>query len=107
MKPQLAALAKKHGDKVVVILVDVRQDSVFATRQNVKGIPDTRLFYGGKQLEQAMGGFSMSHYEKWVLKHEKLLPEPLNSVPSRSDPTIPAIVPMDDNWLPPGITPAS
>ena len=51
MAPQLVKLAKNHGDKVVVLKVDVMRYGAMAQKAGVRGIPDTRLLYGGHVSE--------------------------------------------------------
>ena len=70
MRPQLADLAKKHGDKVVVLKVNVDRQRTLASMAGVRSIPDRRLFIGGRQLERKVGGMSGSALAKMVLKHE-------------------------------------
>lgn len=75
MRPQLASLAKKHGDKVVVLKVNVDRQRTLASMAGVRSIPDRRLFIGGRQLERKVGGMSGQALAKMVLKHEeKIVP---------------------------------
>lgn len=103
--PMLTKLASAHGDKVVVLKVNVDRERKLASRAGVSSIPDVRLLHAGKQLERSVGGRNYSHYESIVLKHEKQLPPP----PANS-PSVPAknagesITPLKEDWLPPGVS---
>jgi thioredoxin-like negative regulator of GroEL len=113
LKPQLAALAEKHGDKVVVLLVNVNSEGSLAMKANVRSIPDSRLFAGGKQVASVVGGYPMSHFEALVLKHAKALPPPVlaqtgaraTSANGKTPAQQPTIVPLKEYKLPPGVTP--
>ncbi len=73
MRPQLAGLAKKHGDKVVVLKVNVDRQRTLTSMAGVRSIPDRRLFFGGRQLDRSVGGLSRVALERMVLKHEGVI----------------------------------
>ena len=103
MRPQLASLAKKHGDKVVVLKVDVDRQRMLASMAGVRSIPDRRLFIGGRQVERSVGGMSRKALEQLVLKHgDKLGPSRgmvAKQVPPRSlERQLPEV--SDDQRLP-------
>lgn len=104
MKPQLATLARKHGDKVVVLLVHVNQNSNLAMKAGVRSIPDTRLVLGGKELERVVGGYPIAHFEKLINKHAGSLSVEARVTPSGKSSGGEAITPMKEDWLPPGVT---
>ena len=131
MAPQLVKLAKSHGDKVVVLKVDVRRHGQMAQKAGVRGIPDTRLMHGGREVARQVGGLPYQVLEGMVLKNASLLPpvgaegsKPLVRKKTAPGPKLPAgivrqapaltpeqqeakkdqIVPMKDDWLPPGVT---
>lgn len=100
--PHLSKLASKHGDKVVVLKVNVDLQRELASQAHIKSIPDVRLLYGGKQLERSVGSKSYEYFEAWVLKHADHLPPPDdNPLPVRKKED--AIVPMKKGWLPTGV----
>lgn len=109
MKPQLAAIAREHGDKVVILLVDAARYGEMAQKAGVRGIPDSRLMLGGRQLEKVVGAYPKEHFVRLIEKHAAALPEPIPMVPSQSGeegkPAENAITPMKDDWLPPGVSP--
>ena len=117
MSPQLAGLARQDGDKVVVLQVNVDRQRTLARRAGVRSIPDTRLYFAGRQVERKTGGMQLSQLRQMVQRHAGKLPPPPaainNSVATTGAPektgakdaaTAPAIVPMDESWLPPGVT---
>lgn len=131
MAPQLAKLAKTHGDKVVVLKVDVMRHGAMAQKAGVRGIPDTRLLHGGREVARQVGGLPYQVLEGMVLKNVALLPpvaeatgQPLvrktapgpqlpGGIVRQAPPLTPeqkeakkdSIVPMKEDWLPPGVTP--
>lgn len=100
--PHLTRLASKHGDKVVILKVNVDHQRDLVSRAHIGAIPDVRLLYGGKQLERAVGEKPYEFFESWVLKHEDRLPPPAETpLPVRKKED--AIVPMKKGWLPSGV----
>lgn len=76
MRPQLAGLTKKHGDKVVVLKVNVDRQRTLASLAGVRSIPDRRLFFAGRQLERSVGGTRLASLERIVIKHAGRLDSP-------------------------------
>lgn len=139
MAPQLAKLASMHGDRVLVLKVNVDREKDLARKAGVRSIPDTRLLHAGRELSREVGGLSYAKLEKMVLAQVKRLPpsKPTGSAPrprftptpSQAGGAVPSpskkvaqasdskkessgqgsqqgsIVPMKDDWLPPGVTP--
>lgn len=131
MAPQLAKLAKTHGDKVVVLKVDVTRHGAMARKAGVRGIPDTRLLHAGREVARQVGGLPYPVLEGMVMKNVALLPpvaegagQPLvrktapgpqlpGGIVRQAPPLTPeqkearkdTIVPMKEDWLPPGVTP--
>ncbi len=112
LAPHLAQLAAAHGDKVVVLKVNVDQQRELAARAGVRGIPDIRLLHEGDELEKIVGGVPYGTLEALVLRHRSRLPAVSSSPSSTPDagPAAtpegsggPAITPLRDDWLPPGI----
>lgn len=130
MAPQLAKLAKTHGDKVVVLQVNVQRYGQMAQEAGVRSIPDTRLFHGGRQLERKVGGMRFEQLEKMVLANAGQLPPVVPDAgrelvakrptgpklpggivrqapaltPEQEEARKNSIVPMKKDWLPPGVT---
>lgn len=130
MAPQLAKLASRHGDKVVVLKVDVNRHGEMARRAGVRSIPDLRLLHGGREVARRVGGMPYNLIETMVLNRVDLLPvaggdpgQPLVRktapgpklpggivrqapalTPEQQEAKKNSIVPMEDDWLPPGVT---
>jgi thioredoxin-like negative regulator of GroEL len=117
MSPQLAGLARQDGDKVVVLQVNVDRQPALAQRAGVRSIPDTRLYFAGTQVERKVGGMHLSQLSQMVQRHASKLPSPPaatndsvattdapKKVSAKDAAAGPAIVPMDESWLPPGVT---
>ena len=104
--PSLSRLASAHGDKVVVLKVNVDREKTLARRAGIRSIPDVRLLHAGSQLERHTGGRSYGFYESLVLKHAGRLPEV--AAPAQPQPASGggSITPLEKDWLPPGVQPS-
>jgi len=106
--PHLSNLAARHGDKVVVLKVNVDHEKGLARQAGIRSIPDVRLYHAGKELERVIGGRPYDHYEGLVLRHARRLPEPGDTPAPVSLPASggdESITPMREDWAPPGVTP--
>lgn len=108
--PALSRLASAHGDKVVVLKINIDREPELAASAGARAIPDVRLLHGGTQLERSVGGRPYSYYEHLVLKHASRLPAPSSSTapsaPARPASSGGSISPLKKDWLPPGVRPA-
>ncbi len=108
LAPHLEKLAAEHGDKVIVVKINVETEEALATKVGVRSIPDVRLFHDGKVLYRAVGADNYKFYEDLILSHAKRLPAP-QIVPGspgqqgESDKGPGSIEKMEKGWLPPGI----
>ncbi len=104
LAPSLVKLAQTHGDKVIVLKVNVDTEGELAQQAGVSNIPDVRLLHGGEQVDQFVGAMSYEKIEKMILKHESILPPP-QSVPAldRAGGTG-SIDPVTKQYLPPGMS---
>jgi len=104
LAPSLAKLAQQHGDKVIVLKVNVDAEPELAREAGVSSIPDVRLLHGGREVDRFVGLVPYEKVEELVLKHESLLPPP------RAAPVLPgatgegSIDPVTGKYLPPGIS---
>ena len=104
LSPYLEKLAKEHGDKVLVLKVNVDSEKQLAQEARVSSIPDVRLMYNGKQVDQFVGLIPYENIEQLILKYESLLPPPVQ-MPSVQQATGEGSVdPVTGKYLPPGIT---
>jgi len=113
ISPSLSRLAATHGDKVVVLKVNVDHEKALAAAAGIRSIPDVRLLHSGQQLERIIGGRPYDYYESLVLKHASRLPKPAAAPATRpatqpgAPPAAPggSITPLKKDWLPPGVKP--
>lgn len=104
LAPSLAKLAQQHGDKVIVLKVNVDTEQELAQQAGVRSIPDVRLMHGGKEVDRFVGLVPYDKIENLILEHESLLPPP------RVAPTLPgatgegSIDPVTGKYLPPGMS---
>ncbi len=104
LAPDLEKLVREHGDKVVVLKVNVDSDGELAQQAGVSSIPDVRILYGGKQVDRFVGQLPYKKIEKLILKHESLLPPPgeVKAMPSSNG--VGTIDPVTKRYLPPGMS---
>jgi thioredoxin len=104
LAPSLAKLAQQHGDKVIVLKVNVDAEQELAQQAGVRSIPDVRLLHGGKEVDRFIGLVPYDKIENFILEHESLLPPP------RVVPALPgatgegSIDPVTGKYLPPGMS---
>ena len=108
LAPSLSRLAAAHGDKVVVLKVNVDREKGLAQRAGIRSIPDVRLLHAGSQLERHTGARAYGFYESLVLKHAGRLPESSNAsgTPPAPGSSGGSITPLKKDWLPPGVKPS-
>lgn len=104
--PFLSKLAAQHGDKVIVLKVNIDREKGLASRAGVSGIPDVRLLHGGSQLERIVGGRPYQVFESMVLKHENLLNKSIPATRDTAKNIAPSPVPSGGKPLRPTSAPA-
>ena len=81
-----------------------------AMKAGVRGIPDSRLMRGGRQLDRVVGAYPKDHFVSRIKKHARSLPTATATPNAQNRRTFGgnenAITPMKEDWLPPGVTPA-
>lgn len=108
---------------------DVDQAKEFAREQGVSGIPDVRFYIDGKMVDRFVGGESKARVEELVAKHTAdIIPAndfagllnagidnmgkpkattedvPARPQASNAKPLDEAMAPMEEEWLPPGMS---
>ena len=104
LAPSLTKLAQQHGDKVIVLKVNVDAEQALAMKAGVRSIPDVRLLHGGKQVDQFVGLISYEKIEKMILKNESILPPPQKVQVLDRAGGLGTIDPLTKKYLPPGIS---
>ena len=66
LDPEIAAVAKERGDRLRVIRIDVDQHGSIAQSQDVSGIPDIRLWMGGKEVARFVGFRPKAEIMTWI-----------------------------------------
>jgi thioredoxin len=64
--PEIEALAKERGDRLRVVQIDVNQNGAIAQAQGVSGIPDVRLWKGGKEVAHFTGFRPRADIAAWI-----------------------------------------
>jgi len=67
MAPGLEQMAEKYGEKVVIVKMDLSNDSEnssYAAEAEVKGIPALDFFINGQKVERVVGGQETKDLEK-------------------------------------------
>ena len=73
LKPTIHELADAYAGRVTVAAVNVDANGDLAQQHGVSGIPDVRIFKGGKQVDQLVG---LSRKEKYAESLDSLLQTP-------------------------------
>jgi len=68
MSPILSKIAKTWQGKIKVVKVNVDKFEALAQQYKVEGIPDVRIFSGGKQIEQYVGFRDESEWTELIGK---------------------------------------
>lgn len=104
LAPSLEKLAKEHGDKVLVLKVNVDSDGELAQQAGVRAIPDVRLLHGGEEVDRFIGLIPYEQIEGLVLKYESLLPPPKKVTTLKPSSGEGSIDPITKKYLPPGMS---
>lgn len=64
--PEIDALAKERGDRLRVVRIDVDQNGSIAQSQGISGIPDVRLWKGGKEVARFVGFRPRAEIATWI-----------------------------------------
>lgn len=105
LAPILDRLAAENGGRVLVGKVNVDQNRELATREEVRGIPDVRIFRDGREVERFVGLPAEEEVRQRIANQTMQLataaPDaPENGAPATPEPTI---APAPKDWLPPGM----
>lgn len=66
LDPEIQALAAERGDRLRVVRIDVDAESAVAQAQGVSGIPDVRLWKGGKEVARFVGFRPRAEIAAWI-----------------------------------------
>jgi len=64
--PEIEALATERGDRLRVVKIDVDQHGQIAQTHGVSGIPDVRLWVGGKEVARFVGFRPRAEIASWI-----------------------------------------
>lgn len=104
--PKLDQVAGEFGDKVALGKVDVDQANAAAARFGVSGIPDVRIFVGGREVDRFVGDMPEDQIRARIQPHAAKVSGAAPSLPEAVDTPAgaePTIQPMKKDWLPPGV----
>jgi len=105
LAPILDLVAKEHSGSVLVGKINVDQNRELATREEVRGIPDVRIFRDGREVDRFVGVPSEDEVKRRIEIHTKGLAATDSTVPDGKTPAAPEpnITPASKDWLPPGM----
>ena len=66
LAPELASLAEKYGDKLVVAKVNVDEEPELAAAHGIESIPTIVLYENGRAVKAALGYKTLHDLEKWL-----------------------------------------
>ncbi len=78
LKPTLEKLADAAGGRWALVTVNTDAHPDLAARHGVRGIPDVRLFHGGRQIAAFTGAIPEARVRKWL---EDNLPSAARATP--------------------------
>lgn len=100
--PVLEKAALAHPAVVFVGKVNVDQAKDLATAQQIRSIPDVRIFKDGRQVDQFVGfPGEAAVLEKIAALAEGVTPDAPAAKPAKSNE--PVLQPMKKDWMPPGV----
>jgi putative thioredoxin len=101
----LERVAAENAGAVVIGKVNIDQQRELAGQQQVRGIPDVRIFRDGKQVDRFIGAPSETQVRQRIEAHTQGLPPATSDAAGQApaDKPQPAITPATKDWLPPGI----
>jgi thioredoxin len=105
LSPMLERVAAENAGAVVIGKVNIDQQRELAGQQQVRGIPDVRIFRDGKQVDRFIGAPSETQVRQRIEAHTQGLPPATSDAAGQApaDKPQPAITPATKDWLPPGI----
>ena len=111
LAPELEAACRELGGRVSLGKVNIDRERALATKWNVGSIPDVRIFRGGKQVDALVGAQPRQallarltpHYQQLPAVEEPAAEETPAAGEAVAEEPEGAIVPMEDDWKPPGI----
>jgi thioredoxin len=104
LSPVLVRAAEAHPGVVYVGKVNVDQESALAMEQQVKGIPDVRIYKDGKEVDRFVGFPGEEEVlSKVATLSAGIIPEATGVAPTAKL-VEQAVKPFDKDWLPPGMT---
>lgn len=69
LAPILEGVAKKVGDKVRIVKIDVDKNQGIATKMNVRGVPTMILYHNGEQVWRQSGVVPESELVKLISQY--------------------------------------
>jgi putative thioredoxin len=103
LAPVLEKLAGEYGGRVAIGKVDVDRDKQAAAKLGVSGIPDVRIFAGGRQVDGFVGAWPEPEIRTKLDQALTLVPKrPETEAVSTQEPAS-VIQPMRKDWMPEGM----
>jgi thioredoxin-like negative regulator of GroEL len=102
LDPYFDRITAQYAGVVVVGKIDTERFPEFATKMEVKDVPDVRMFRDGREVDRFVGLPEEEVFEKMIAKHAQGLKPPTGPEPMKAAPK-PTTAPMPGDWLPPGM----
>lgn len=106
--PVLEKVCRDLGGRVSLGKVNIDRERALAGTWNVRSIPDVRVFRGGKQVEAFVGARGEAELKVLLSRQLELLPAVAvdsGGQPAEGGKPEGKMVPMEKDWMPPGIEP--
>jgi len=102
--PVLEKVCSELGGQVSLGKVDIDRERELAGKWNVRSIPDVRVFRGGKQVDAFVGALGEEQVRQRLARQLEQVPKPEPAARQAEGGTPEGkIVPMEKDWMPPGI----
>ena len=105
LAPILDRIANDHAGVVLIGKVNVDQNGKLAASEEVRGIPDVRIFRDGREVDRFVGLPTEDEVRRRIESHTKGLKVAAPATAGGETPPTPEpkIAPASDEWLPPGM----
>ncbi|MBT8036072.1 MAG: thioredoxin family protein [Verrucomicrobiae bacterium] len=94
----LERLASANGEKVRIVKVDANANRAWAANHQIRGVPAFLFYRGGSLVHQFTGAYPEEEIQRRIDQYAVVVD---GDQPAGAEP---AIKPMPNEWLPPGVT---
>jgi len=97
----LEQLAKANAKKVRIVKVNANENHDWLRQENIRSVPTVQFYLKGKKVHQFSGAYPKDVIQQQIDLHADSWGKEKDE---DGNPVQPAIQPMPEKWLPPGVT---